>query len=145
MGNATWQPPASAGPYLPLIYSAEQHYGMPHNLLARLLYQESRYREDIISGRTVSSAGAVGIAQLVPRFFPDIDARDPRQAIPAAARYLARLCRQFGSWALALAAYNWGPGNLSTRGVGNAPGETVAYLRQISADVPGVTLPESLA
>ncbi|HKJ08910.1 MAG TPA: lytic transglycosylase domain-containing protein, partial [Gammaproteobacteria bacterium] len=75
---------------------------MPHNLLARLLYQESRYREDIISGRTVSSAGAVGIAQLIPRFFPDIDARDPRQAIPAAARYLARLCRQFGSWALAL-------------------------------------------
>src|ERR1700741_3485898 len=53
-----WTPHAAAAPYLGLIYAAEQRYSLPGGLLARVLYQESRFREDIITGATVSPAGA---------------------------------------------------------------------------------------
>lgn len=58
-----WEPPPAAAPFLDTIYSTERAQGIPHNLLARLLYQESHFRSDIINGTTVSPAGAVGIAQ----------------------------------------------------------------------------------
>ena len=48
-----WTPPESAQPYLPDIYAAEHMHDMPKNLLARLIYQESRYRQDIITGETI--------------------------------------------------------------------------------------------
>ena len=38
---------------------------------------------------------------------------DPVRATDAAARYLRDLYAQFGSWPLALAAYNWGENNLA--------------------------------
>lgn len=130
-----WRPPERAVPYISTIRDAERHHGLPHNLLARLIHQESRYRDDIISGETVSSAGAVGIAQIVPKWHPDVDPLDPQAAIWYAAKYLRQLYQQFGTWRLALAAYNWGPGNLSRYGFERAPSETQQYVRQISRDV----------
>jgi soluble lytic murein transglycosylase-like protein len=134
--RSLWQPPERAAPYLHPIYSAEAKYGLPTNLLARLIYQESRYRPEIIDGTVRSSAGAVGIAQIVPRWHPGVDATDPAASIDYAAKYLADLKRQFGSWSLALAAYNWGPGNLKAQGIAAAPAETRNYIAQISGDVP---------
>lgn len=133
--GGAWTPPDRAQPYLAAIYAAEDRHGMPRNLLARLIYQESRYREDIITGAVVSSAGAQGIAQIVPRWHPGARPLDPFHSIDYAANYLAQLKRQFGSWPLALAAYNWGPGNLQANGIGAAPRETRDYVAQISADV----------
>lgn len=130
-----FSPPDSAAPYLATIREAEQKHGLPESLLARLLYQESRFRPDIIEGRTVSSAGAVGIAQIVPKWHPGIDPLDPFASIDYAAGYLRRLYDQFGEWSLALAAYNWGPGNLARQGVENAPRETRDYMTQILSDV----------
>lgn len=132
----TWVPPEKAAPYLYDIYQAEDENGLPRNLLARVLYQESRYRDDIISGETISSAGAVGIAQIVPKWHPDVDPLNPYASIHYAARYLASLHRQFGNWREALAAYNWGPGNVSRKGLERAPLETRNYYGQILADVP---------
>lgn len=137
-----WTPPPAAAPYLATIQAAEGQYAIPQNLLARLLYQESRFREDVIRGDVVSSAGAVGIAQIVPRWHPTVDPRDPYASIWYAARYLAGLRAQFGAWELALAAYNWGPGNLSTAlegprpWVAMAPRETLEYVAAIASDVP---------
>ncbi len=130
-------------PYRNAITAAEIREGLPHNLLARLLWQESRFREDIITGRVTSPAGAVGIAQIVPRWHPDVNPLDPWASIDYAARYLRDLRRQTGSWETALAAYNWGIGNLnkalSTYGRQNylayAPKETRDYVSQIRADV----------
>ena len=104
----TWKPPASAGPYLNAIAEAEALHGLPVNMLASLLYQESRYRPEIINGTVKSPAGALGIAQFMPATAKQfgINPLDPFQAIPAAAKYLAKLYKRFGNWPEALAAYN---------------------------------------
>lgn len=135
-----WVPPKEAQPYLPHIYAAERAHGLPHNLLARVLYQESRYRADIIDGRTASPAGALGIAQFMPATAAEwgIDPLDPVASIYGAARYLRWLYNRHGSWHEALAAYNWGTGNVARRGLQEAPPETVAYVRDITRDVAGV-------
>lgn len=132
-----WQPPASAAPYLVLIEAAERAYGIPQNMLARLLYQESRYRQDIITGRTRSPAGALGIAQFMPATAAElgVDPLDPASAIDGAGRYLAGLYRQLGDWKLALAAYNWGIGNVKRKGLGAAPAETQSYVAGILGDL----------
>lgn len=134
---ATWEPPAAAAPYLDAIRSAEDANGLPRYMLARLLYQESRYRQEVIDGRVTSSAGAVGIAQFMPATARDfgIDPRDPWQSIDAAARYLSQLYRRFGNWREALAAYNWGQGNVAAKGVDAAPAETRSYFASILSDL----------
>lgn len=130
-----WIPPEAAEPYLAIFHAAEDRHGLPENLLVRVAYQESRFRADIISGATVSSAGAQGIMQIVPRWHPNVDPLNVREAIEYAAKYLAYLRRQTGSWSQALAAYNWGIGNLTKYGFDNAPRETRDYVAQISEDV----------
>ena len=135
MTVSDWVPPVSADPWLIHIRSAEVGSGIPNNLLTRLLWQESRFRSDIISGQVQSSAGAVGIAQIIPRWHPGVNPTDPVASINYAAGYLRQLYDQFGSWPLALAAYNWGPGNLSNFGIDQAPSETRELVSSISADM----------
>jgi soluble lytic murein transglycosylase-like protein len=67
---------------------------------------ESAYRQD-----AVSSAGAVGLGQLMPVTARDlgVDPRDPLQNLDGSARYLAMMLESFGDPLLALAAYNAGP------------------------------------
>lgn len=130
-----WVPPESAGPYLYLLNRAEIKHGLPENLLVRVAYQESRFRDDIVNGETLSSAGAVGIMQIVPRWHPDVNPLDVGAAIDYAGRYLRQLYDRFGSWRMALAAYNWGQGNLSRQGFESAPKETRDYVEQIAGDV----------
>ncbi len=69
-----------------------------------------------------SSAKAVGLWQFMPATGKDFrltqnvfrdERRDVIQSTDAALDYLQRLYKQFGSWELALAAYNWGAGNVS--------------------------------
>lgn len=126
--------------FAPIIAQVEEQNGIPEGLLHRLIYQESRFRSDIISGEYVSSAGALGIAQIVPRWHPGVDPLDPEGAIRYAGRYLADNYRRFGSWRQALAAYNWGQGNqardLQDGIVGNEwPPETARYVEEITRDV----------
>jgi len=132
-----WDLPARGEPYRAAIDAAEIAHGIPHNLLGRVLYQESRFRPDIISGAVRSSAGAMGIAQFMPATAAEfgIDPLDPSVAIDAAGQYLAQLFSRFGSWSLALAAYNWGLGNVSKYGLDGAPEKTRDYVAQITADV----------
>lgn len=129
-----WHPPAK---YAGAIAQAESANGLPENLLARLLWQECRYREDIITGRVKSAAGALGIAQFMPATAAEmgVNPLDPFAAIDAAALYLARLYRRFAAWDLALAAYNWGQGNVARKGLDAAPSETVRYYSEILSDV----------
>lgn len=133
--NLTQDASANERRYRPVIESAERTYGIPAGLLARLLYQESRYRTDIINGTTRSPAGAIGIAQFMPATAAElgVDPLNPISSIYGAAQYLRRLYDNFGDWKRALAAYNFGWGNVE-RGR-TWPAETVAYVRDISADV----------
>lgn len=136
-----WTPPERARPFLGEIAAAERSNRIPANLLARLLYQESRFRDDIITGELKSGAGAVGIAQIVPRWHPGVDPLDPVEAIHYAGGFMRRLQNEFGRWDHALAAYNWGPTALRNHlqgreGFRALPAETRNYVREILADVP---------
>lgn len=61
-----------------------------------------------------SKAGAVGLMQLMPSTAKalGVDATDPEDNVRGGTKYLAQLIDQFGDEKLALAAYNWGPGNV---------------------------------
>ena len=140
--KGSWKPPAKAAPYLNAFSRAERKYALPKNLLARVAWQESRFRDDIISGKTKSSAGAVGIMQIIPRWHPTVNPWDPIASIDYAGSYLRSLFNQFGTWDKALAGYNWGPGNvrkaigdLGTQWLTLAPRETRNYVKEISQDV----------
>jgi soluble lytic murein transglycosylase-like protein len=141
IGGATefsmWKKANNAQAYLPLLMDAERRYGIPADLLARMAYQESRFRDDIADGSVVSSAGAVGLMQMLPQFFPG-PLTDPAFAIDTAARYLTQLYQQFGSWKLAAMAYNWGPGNVQryVNGQATPPSETTDYISQVFGDLP---------
>ena len=127
--------PAGSAQYQGDIQAAASANGVPVGLLAWLLWKESRYNPAIIDGTRRSAAGAMGIAQFMPSTADDlgIDPLDPAEAIPAAAQYLARLYKARGNWPEALAAYNWGIGNVQRRGLAAAPAETVDYYTTIMA------------
>lgn len=139
-----FQVPAAGAPYADAIAKAEIEHGIPQSLLARTLYQESRFKPDIISGKVKSPTGAIGIAQFEPATAADlgVDPRDPFAAIDAAAEYLRAQFDKFGTWSGALMAYNWGSGNVrSFQRTGKGakgqplPLETQNYVTQILGDV----------
>ena len=136
----TWKSEGDGPIWVPILNAAETTYGIPTDLLARLAYQECRFRRDIIDGTTKSSAGAVGIMQLLPEDFPEAG-KDPVADISDGATYLVRLHDRFHDWQIALAAYNWGPGNvdkclrLEGGNLSNMPIETQDYVVDIASDV----------
>lgn len=135
--SKAFQLPPTAAPYAEKIAQVENAQGLPPGLLGRLLHQESRFRPDIISGRVKSPVGAMGIAQFMPATAKDVgvDPLDAFASIDAAGRYLKKLYTLTGSWADALASYNWGVGNVLRKGLSAAPAETRQYVAEISADV----------
>ena len=78
--------------------------------------------ESAFNPQAVSSARASGMWQFMPKTGKSFDLkqnvfRDDRRDVQASTRaaldYLERLHKMFGDWHLALAAYNWGEGNVS--------------------------------
>jgi hypothetical protein len=101
---------------------------LPVPLFTRLIWQESRFRSDV-----VSHAGAQGIAQFMPDTAAERgleDPFDPLQALPASADFLRELMGRFGNFGLAAAAYNGGPRRVSDwlAGKGGLPKETRDYV-----------------
>ena len=128
--------PTGSEPYQATIQQAADDNGVPASVLAWLLWKESRYNPSIIDGTKRSSVGAMGIAQFMPATAAQElgsaqAALNPAIAIPGAARYLAKLYRTAGTWAGALAAYNWGIGNVTRKGLDRAPAETTDYYTTI--------------
>lgn len=129
-------------PYDATIKAAAQQYNVPWQLLAAQLQQESDFDPN-----AVSSAGAEGIAQFMPATaaaYGLSNPFDPTASIYAEANYLSDLYNQFGSWSAALAAYNWGPGNLNDalamngnnfqQALSTAPYETQNYVATITGN-----------
>jgi len=103
------------GRYLYHIVEEVEKRGMPTEL-ALLPFIESAYNP-----QAVSSAKASGMWQFVPATGRDYalkqnvfrdDRRDVLASTQAALDYLDKLHTMFGDWQLALAAYNWGQGNV---------------------------------
>lgn len=88
----------------------------------------------------VSPAGAIGMFQLMPETAKalGIDPHDATQNIVGGAAYLRDQYKRFGSWPLALAAYNAGPGAVEKAGneIPDIP-ETKQYVRSIMAMIQG--------
>ena len=82
-------------------------------IVQSIIYQESRGK----LGQK-SRAGAVGLMQLKTAAAKDMgvkDRLDPEQNLSGGARYYESLLKQFGDEELALAAYNWGMGNVDKK------------------------------
>lgn len=119
---------AYRGPYLDLARAAARSHDIPEDLFLRLVQRESAW-----NSAAVSSAGALGLAQLMPDTarLLGVDPADPEQNLRGGARYLRMMFDRFGDWRLALAAYNAGPEAVERHGDIPPFAETQAYVRAI--------------
>ena len=135
--------------YLYYIVEELENRKMPTEL-ALLPFIESSFNP-----QAVSSAKASGMWQFMPKTGKNFDLkqnafRDDRRDVLASTRaaldYLQKLYLQFGDWHLALAAYNWGEGNVTkaiqrSKNAGlsgaytelNMPVETRFYIPKLQA------------
>ncbi len=106
---------SSSGGGMDAIFAeASSCYNLPVGLLKAVATVESNFNPT-----AVSSAGAMGVMQLMPRTAQGLGVTDPfddRQNIMGGAQYLRQQLNRFGDVRLALAAYNAGPGNVSKYG-----------------------------
>lgn len=121
----------------PKLSKLEETFGLPAGLLRSMVITES-------GGDTqaVSKAGAKGPFQFMPGTAKDFglvgdDVFDPEKSAHAAARYMSQLLKMFdGDLGKALAAYNWGQGNVERKGLGSAPQETREYVPKVLSNLP---------
>lgn len=105
----------------------------------QMALESGNFAPDVIDGRRVSSAGAQGIAQLMPASYPNVDRLNPVASLHAAASTMRDNLQQFGGdTRKALAAYDAGGGAVSAlvQRLGPAwesglPDETRRYLAAI--------------
>lgn len=111
--------------------------------------------ESAFNPKAYSRSHASGIWQFIPSTGKDFGLkqnwwydgrRDVMKATNAALDYLQRLHRMFGSWELALAAYNWGEGSVMRAIARNeAAGEPTDYLSLRMPDETRNYVPKLLA
>jgi Transglycosylase SLT domain len=129
---------ADTAPSVPLdqlcdaLFRSAQDNDLPVAFFANLIWQESRLRDD-----AVSSKGALGIAQFMPRVAVEaglINPFDPLQALPASAHLLRELRDQFGNLGFVAAAYNAGAKRVSEwlERRRTLPRETRGYVMNIT-------------
>ena len=116
------------GQFTQMARDAARRYNVPEDLFLRLVQQESGWKP-----RARSHKGAIGLAQLMPGTAAKlgVNPHDPYENLDGGARYLAQQYRTFGSWRLALAAYNAGPGAVQKYGGVPPYKETRNYVRKI--------------
>lgn len=116
--------------------AAERKYHLPQGLLKGIAHRESNFNPD-----AKSKAGAVGLMQLRPKFFPNAG-KDANADIDTAAAELSRLYKNYRKMygeqtalKLAIGAYNAGQGNVTKalNGQRELKPETKAYVPAVTS------------
>jgi len=144
-----------AGRYRAMIQRVMAEEGVPQDLIY-LAVAESGFNPRAIGPKTRSGGRAGGMWQFMPHdpsyglaFNSYVDERfDPEKSTRAYARYMKFIYDQLGDWYLAMAAYDWGAGNVqhAVQKTGyadywelykrnNLPGETKSYVPEILAAI----------
>jgi D-alanyl-D-alanine carboxypeptidase len=138
VGPARYYPPPGPAedPWGPYIREASGRYGVPEQWIREVMRQESGGQE-----QAVSSAGAMGLMQIMPDTFDGLRQRyalgndpfEPRDNIMAGTAYIREMYDRYGAPGF-LAAYNAGPSRLDSYLVGgdSLPDETVNYVAAIA-------------
>lgn len=123
-------PASSASQFAPLVQQSAGKYGVDPGLVSAVIQAESGGNPS-----AVSSAGAMGLMQLMPETVSEsgIDNPfDPAENIDAGTRKLSGLLNEYGGNVdLALAAYNAGKGAVQRYGGVPPYRETQTYIRRI--------------
>ena len=139
--------PAAAHPYAAHIAEASQRFGIPEHWIRAVLRAESA--GDV---RAISSAGAMGLMQVMPVTWAELrdryglgrDPYDPRDNILAGTAYLREMFDRYGNVAAMLAAHNAGPGRYDEYlATGRTlPAETRAYIAALAPILGGAAATE---
>lgn len=112
-----------------VIGEAAKVNGVDEALVQSVIKVESNY-----DSTSTSSRGAMGLMQLMPGTARDMGVQnpyDPVENIRAGVRYLKMLLNRYeGNVPRALAAYNWGMGNLEQKS-SQMPAETIRYVDKV--------------
>ncbi|MHA6236880.1 transglycosylase SLT domain-containing protein [Pseudomonas fluorescens group sp. PF-69] len=110
----------------------EQQYHLPAGLLDKVWKQESSRGANLLSPK--GAKGHFGFMDPTAQQYGVTNPNDFTQSADGAARmYRDLLKANGGNLDKALAAYNWGQGNLTKKGLDQAPEETRNYIREIKA------------
>lgn len=132
----------AAHPYNAHIAEASQRFGIPTAWIRAVMSAESAG-----DARALSSAGAMGLMQVMPHTWAELRRRyglghdpfEPRDNIHAGAAYLREMWTRYGNVAAMLAAYNAGPARYDEyRAAGRPlPAETRAYVAALAPVLHG--------
>lgn len=146
--SSPWQQPASydppgppSDPWGPYIREASQRFDVPETWIREVMRQESAFRPN-----ATSRAGAMGLMQVMPGTYRELQARyalgpnpyHPWNSVMAGTAYIREMYELFGNPGF-LAAYNAGPRRFEDFlwGGRGLPAETRNYVARIAPRIAG--------
>ena len=129
-------------PWVNVAHAAASSHSIPPALFEALVRAESGF-----DPKAVSPKGAIGLTQLMPGTAEalGVDPTDPVENLNGGAQYLRQQFERFGSWPLALAAYNAGPTRVAKLGrIPNIP-ETKIFVARVMRGAGLATTPITAA
>ncbi len=139
-------PGPSGDPWGPYIAEAAARFRIPERWIREVMRQESGGNEYLGGEPITSSAGAMGLMQVMPETYDILRAQyglggdpyDPHDNIMAGAAYIREMYEKYGSPGF-LAAYNAGPGRVDAYLASGEPlpDETVNYVASVAPHLGG--------